>query len=810
MATIALMMGLLNAETKAQTAQAFVHGMISDEDHKGIGGATVSIIKATDPVAWKNSVTDPLGRYGLKGVPPGNYHLSITAIGFSLDTTMAIVVGPADTLLQVGTVMLRRSSAALGQVTVVGKRPLIEQKADRMIINVDAAVTNIGATALEVLEKSPGVTVDKDGNISLKGKQGVMVMLDGKPTYLSGADLAALLGSMNASQLDQIEIMTNPPARYDAAGNAGIINIRTKKNKARGLNGSLTAGYGQGKYWRTNSSFNLNYRTEKFNLFVNYNANFYREYTDLHLVRHYLEGDGKTVSGIFDEPTYLRRKISSNTGKLGLDYDLSKKTTLGIVTTGMLSPRYLDGTSGGYLQDAAGHTDSVTNTISTNKVRVLNGTINLNLRHVFDSTRELTADADYIQYNTTNPQLFINSTYDPNGVLMNSNELRGDLPSLIRIWSGKADYSQVLQPGFKLEGGWKSSLVQTDNTANYFDLAGNSWEADYGKTNHFLYRENINALYGNLNREGARWTLQGGLRFENTHYKGHQLGNPQKTDSMFSRQYNDLFPTAFVSYKLNTANQLTFSAGRRIDRPAYQDLNPFLFFINQYTYKVGNPFMQPQYTNNIELSHIFKGVLTTTLRYSDTRSYFTQIFRTTGDTTIFSESNLGRQRSAGVSVNAQLGLYAWWSVTLHLDAGYKKVDGYADGNEIRTDGVNAQLNANNQFRWKGGWSAELSGYYNSRDVDGQFVLYPYGQVSMGLSKQVLQSKGTIRMNWRDVFFTEYLTADISYQNVREHFTQKHDSRLVNLSFTYRFGKTLKDAGRRAQGGATDEQNRVHL
>ncbi|HMH21896.1 MAG TPA: TonB-dependent receptor, partial [Puia sp.] len=541
--------------------------------------------------------------------------------------------------------------SVLGQVTVTGKRPLTEQKIDRLVINVDAAVTNAGATALEVLEKAPGVTVDKDGHISLKGKQGVLLMMDGKPTYLSGTDLSNLLSSMNANQLDQIEIMTNPPAKYDAAGNSGIINIKTKKNRPRGFNGSFTVGYAQGKYWKTNSSLNLNYRNGSYNLFMNYSFSENRGFTDLHILRRYLATDGKTVNSIFDEPTYLNRKIANNNLKLGMDYFLSSRTTLGVVATGFISPRIFDGFSSGYLQDGLGHTDSTTYTSSLNNSRVVNGAVNLNFRHSFDSTHELTADADYIRYKSTNPQLYGNTTYYPDGTLASSNQLKGDLPSTIDIWSGKMDYSQALKKGLKLEGGWKSSLVETRNAANYFNLSGGNWVPDYGKTNDFNYRENINALYLNLNREIGKWSFQGGLRYENTNYTGHQTGNPQKPDSSFTHQYNSLFPTGFVSWQADKNDQFTLSAGRRIDRPAYQDLNPFLFFINQYTYNQGNPFLRPQYTTNLELSHIFKGVLTTTLNYSNTEAYFTDLFRTVGDTTIFSRGNLGRLRNAGLSVN---------------------------------------------------------------------------------------------------------------------------------------------------------------
>ncbi len=704
----------------------------------------------------------------------------------------------------------RDSAKLLQQAVVTGKKTFMEQRNDRLIIHVDAAVTNVGATALEVLQKCPGVSIDKDGNISMKGRQGVLVMIDGKPTYLSGADLANLLTSMNANQLEQVEIMTNPSAKYDAAGNAGIIDIKTRKSTAKGFSGNINIGYGQGKYAKTNNSLNLNYRNGKYNLFGSYSYNGARGYTDLHLTRRYLDPDGKTVNSIFDEPTYIDRHFASHNIKLGMDYFLRPNTTVGMVVTGFDSPRDFNGISDGFLQDASGHTDSITHTVSADRNRVLNGTLNLNLRQRFDSAHELTADADYIIYQATSTQLFTNTSSYPDGTVTGTNELKGNLPSTIRIYSGKADYSQSLGTGSKLEAGVKSSLVQTENASDYFDLAGAVWQPDYGKTNDFNYRENINAGYLNLNRETGKWSLQAGLRFEHTNYSGHESGNPQKKDSSFSHEYNSWFPTTEISYQANKNNQFTLSAGRRIDRPAYQDLNPFLFFINQYTYQEGNPFLAPQYTSNLELSHIFKGVLTTTLNYSNTQAYITQIFQSHSDTTIFGQGNLGKLETAGISVNAQLNPSSWWGLTLHTDIDYKRVNGYTGGEPVRTEGVLLQFNVNNQFHWKKGWSGELSGLYASRDVEGQFVSDPYGEVSAGVAHQVMNNKATVKLNVKDIWHTLITTATITYENVREHFIQSNDTRVVNLSFTYRFGKTPKDPGSRHLGGADEEQNRVKL
>jgi hypothetical protein len=635
-----------------------------------------------------------------------------------------------------------------------------------------------------------------------------MIMIDGKPTYLSGTQLATLLGSMNANQLDQIEIMTNPPAKYDAAGNSGIINIKTKKNKQKGWNGSLNLGFGQGSYWKVNNSLNLNYRNEKINAFVNYSQNSNENYTDLHIVRTYLDESTKQPFAYFDQPTWLKRKFDNNTLKVGLDYSPAKTTTIGIVGTGFISRPQFYGNSTGYLQNASHQTDSSVTTISDTRMKWTNGSLNLNLRQQFSTKSELTADLDYVHYTMANNQNFQNSAFDGDGNQQYARSLKGNLPAAINIYSAKADYSYTASGGWKLETGWKSSFVKTDNTADYFLQENGSWVPDYLKTNHFLYSENIHAAYANASKTIGKWSLQGGLRFEQTHYDGRQLGNPEKQDSAFSKNYGSLFPTAYLTYNADSNHVFTLNAGRRIDRPAYQNLNPFIFYINEYTYEEGNPYLKPQFTYSVELAHTYKGWLTTSLNYSNTRQYFAQVFRTEGKVTILNQGNLARSRSVTLSVNAQLNPFTWWSANISASVLQQKVMGVGSNSDFNSDAFSGQANINNQFKLNKGWSAELSGFYNTKNIEGQFTIAPFGQVSAGIARQVLKGKGSLKLNVRDIFFTQVIKGDIRYGNVREHFVQMHDSRVVNLAFTWRFGKQFKDNSRRNSGGSTEEQRRV--
>ena len=788
-----------------------IRGTVIDGSAKIIESSTVTLLKAKDSSVAKMGAADKNGHFEFENVSEGKYLVSISAVGHQKGYSEIFEISTEKELVDLEPIELVAQAKDMAAVTVTSRKPLIEQKMDRTIVNVDAAASNVGATALEVLEKSPGITIDKDGNISLKGKQGVQVYIDGRPSYLSGQDLVNLLKNMMATQLDQLEIMTNPPAKYDAAGNSGIINIKTKKNKQVGFNGNTSAGYSQGKYWRTNESLNMNYRNGKINAFMNYGFNKAYNYQELTIHRTYLNPD-KTVDAMFDQVAFMPRHNTSNNLKAGLDYFLDKKTTLGFVASGFINDEYQLNYNTAYLKNATNVVDSIV--YSTGKMTDTwkNRTLNLNFRHEFDSTgRELTADLDYSKYLSANNQLFTNSSYNPNGTKRGQTDLLGDLPVDIGIYSAKMDYTHPLKKQGKIEAGVKSSYVNTDNQANYYNWIGGEWQTDYGKTNRFQYKENINAAYLNFGKQYKKVGVQAGLRFENTNYKGHQLGNPQKPDSSFSKSYNSLFPTVFVTYGASKNHQLGFNVGRRIDRPAYQDLNPFLFFLDNYTYESGNPFLKPQYSTNIEISDTYKGFLQTTINYSRTKNFFTETFEQVDHASIVRNGNIGMRQNAGISMSAQIEPVKWWSASLYGNYNYSSFEGELYGERISVSASNVLFNVNNQFKFKKGWSAELSGFYRSKGIEGQIVIEPLGQLSAGASKQVLKGKGTVRLNMRDILYTNWVKGSINFQSTQATFENKRDSRMASIAFTYRFGKPIKGPqNNRKRGGAEDEQNRVKL
>jgi iron complex outermembrane recepter protein len=807
--TLTIIVTLFNLQSNAQENTGRITGLVTDMSRKQVEAATVALLRSNDTLPVKSTLTDQQGVYRFEAVPAGNYLVSVSSVGFSNTVINNIRITPQQ-LFEVKPVVMESKAKDLAAVTVVAGKPLIENRIDRTVVNVDAAVTNAGASALEVLEKSPGITVDKDGNISLKGKQGVMVMIDNKPSYLSGAELVNLLRNMNANQLDQIEIMTNPPAKYDAAGNSGIINIKTKKNKLKGFNGSLSTGFGQGSYWKTNNSLNMNYRNGKFNSFLNLSYNKNYSYTQLDILRKYKSGEGKTVTAIFEQRAFMKNMRESSNAKAGIDYFLNSKTTLGVVATGFLSPEDFRATNTSYLKNAAAVVDSIVTSESHNKNTWKNGTLNFNFRHQFDSSgRELTADLDYATYSSNNRQDLVNISYQPDLTRKNMSSLIGVLPVDINIYSAKADYTQNIG-SVKFEAGVKTSFVNTNNIADYRNLISGSWQPDYDKTNGFTYEENINAAYLNFNKQFKKLGVQAGLRYENTNYTGHQSGNTIKPDSVFSSHYDSWFPTVYLSYELNKKHRLGFNAGRRIDRPAYQDLNPFLFFIDNYTYQAGNPYLKPQYSNNLEFSHTYNNFLTTTVNYSQTNNLMTETFHQQDYATIVREGNIGRRNNAGIAVSAQVPVQKWWMAVLYTNYNYTSYSGLLNGEQLNLEASNVLVNVNNQFKFSKGWSAELSGFYRSKGVEGQILIDPMGQVSAGVARQVLNNKGSIRFNIRDMFYTQKVTGYINFQQTEASFRNIRDSRVANVTFTYRFGKPLKDVSQRKRGGAADEENRVKI
>ena len=781
---------------------------------KAMPYVTIALSRANDSSLVVTALADDQGRFVFTDLRPGKYYLSASAVGFQRQVSEIL---PLDSLHPqlITKLQMTPVDRSLAEVTVVSKKQFLERKLDKLVVNPEALITNAGSTAMEVLEKIPGVAVDKDGNISLKGKASVMVMLDGKPTYLGGTELANLLQTMSSSMVEQIEIMTNPSSKYDAGGNSGIINIKTKKNKQRGLNGGLNLAYSQGIYGRTNNSLNLNYRRGKVNLFSSVSANYRKSLQKLDIYRDFSD-ENNMVKAHFSQNTKQLRRNQNYNAKLGMDFYATNKTTFGILFTGYSTPSAESGTSSSFPRNNLQVLDSIVTAESINNGSWKNGAVNLNFQHNFDSTgRQLTFDVDYLRYNADNQQDFKNVIYNNDWSRRYNDRLVGDLPSITDIFSAKTDYTQLLPKKIKMDAGLKYSVVGTANTANYFNMVEDRKTIDISKTNRFTYRENVNAAYINLSKNYKKWGLQTGLRIENTNYEGHQFGNEFRpdADSIFTRSYTNAFPTTYISYAANEKNLYGVSYGRRIERPDYQDLNPFLYFLDKYTYEEGNPFLKPMYSNVLELTHTYRQFLTTTVNYSHTKDLIYEVFHQSAEagdsiSTVVTKGNIGRRDDVSVAVNAQVKVAKWWTMMVYAEGRYQVYRGTLYASPLEITGITGTANINNQFTFPGGWAAEASVFYRTKSPEGQIVIGAMSQADLGLKKDILKRKGSIKFAVRDVFGPMKVTGNINFQHTQAGFTQRRDSRTASLSFNYRFGKPLKIPQKRNTGGAADEQSRM--
>jgi len=794
---------------------AKISGKVKDAEGKFPSAATVSLLKSKDSSLVKIAVTDKTGLYELLNIKEGSYLLSITSVGYKKSYSKVFEFKGVDE--ELAAVSLEPNPQSMNNVTVTATRPFVETKLDKTIVNVEASPSSAGATALEVLEKSPGIMVNSDGVISLRGKQGVIVMIDGKPTYLSAGDLANLLKNLPASALDQIEIMTNPSSKYDASGNSGVINIKTKKGKNEGFNGSFMVGATTSIYNldgtlyfmpKSQNSFNFNYKKGKVNFFGNYNPNFFRGRNTMDINSEQIDSKDGSLKGYTDQQTKFKFGNFNQNLKLGLDYNLGKKDVIGIVASGFAFDGHPTPTTVADVKDINHQLESRLITHNENDISFKNFTGNLNWKHTFDSTgRELTADFDYVRYNTLTQMNMTTDIYDGSLQYVRSSSLRGNIPSDIDIFSFKTDYVRPIKNG-RIEAGLKSSFVKNDNVVSYENNYGNGWVEDKIRSNHFIYEENINAAYVSANQQIGKWTLQGGLRIENTISNGNQITSKTK----FNRDTTNLFPTAFISYAFNKKNSFTLSYGRRINRPNYQDLNPFIFFLDTLSYRQGNIYLKPQYTNNIELSHAYMGKFITTFSYNNTSDVISQIIKpkegSEGKIRYLTPDNVAKLKNIALSITAPVPVKKWWNLNFFGNVYNNHYTGVYDTIKIDQAYTSFMLNMTNTFTIKKGFTAELSGFYRHRSLDQLTKIEPIYQMSIAFQKQIIKGKGTLRLNIRDPFAWQKFEGLNDYGYIYMHFLSRPDVRQVTASFTYRFGKPLQQQQRRKAGSSQEEQSRV--
>ncbi len=800
---------LLSAFNLAAQNNAKITGQVKDAAGKPLNAATISLLRSADSSLVKAEVSDAGGNFEIIGVAAGSYFVTASHTSFQRINSNVFTVNAGDNFT-VPAMTLTSGDKQLQGVTVTGtyKKPLIEVKADKTIFNVESSINATGSNAMELLQKSPGVVVDKDDNISMKGKNGVRIYIDGRMTQMDNKDLAAYLRSINSADIESIEMISNPSAKYDASGNAGIINIRLKKNKKYGLNGSVSAGLNMGKTAKTNNSLNLNYRNKKINLFGNYSNGWGDNESDINLYR--IQGDS-----IYDQ-----RGINNNGGwnnniKAGIDVYANKQSTIGLVFTGNFNSAAY-GTSKSLTYISPSNTKVIARTLdATNDIpsRNSNTNINFNYRYTDSTGREFSIDADYGKYNS------VASSYQPNvyrqfpsrsidQIKINGN----NTPVDINIATAKFDYERPWLKG-KLGFGAKYSNVKTRNTFDFFDIENDIKFFNDSLSNKFAYTENVNALYVNYNRQlNPKWTVQAGVRMENTSSRGLlESGKTTRNDNDVKRNYTDFFPSAALTFNASQKHSFNLTYSRRIDRPGYQDLNPFENRLDELTYQKGNAFLKPQYTNSFELTHTFMYQFNTTIGYSRITDFFSQIIDTALKTRAFiTQRNLASQNIYSINLSIPYQFTKWWSIFLNVNgyhSAYKAT--FEDGKKINLSVNSLSLYGQQTFTFKKGFSGEISGWYSAPSIwGGTFRSSAMGGLDLGVQQQLFNGQGSVKISYTDLFRTMRWRGISDFGGSYIDARGGWESQQLRLNFTYRFGNKQVSAARQRNRGNEDENKRI--
>ncbi|QJW89475.1 TonB-dependent receptor [Spirosoma taeanense] len=790
------------------TSYAQIQGTVQAEGGQAVDFATVTLHRASDSVVVKTEFSDAQGAFQMPLPPAGRYRIAASQVGYARAWTDVITL--TTETVRLPTLILRPSqNTTLNEVNVVGQKPLYERLADRTVVNVEGSSLTAGNTSLDILARAPGVTVDNNDNLALRGRQNVLVLINGRRQPMTGTELADYLRALPADQLKSIELITNPPAKYDAQGTAGIIAITLRKDQRLGTNGTLQTSYGRSQYGKYTAGATFNNRQKGLNLFGSYNYSNRNGIAMLDIHRDfYAVGPNRqqTLTGSSDQINRMRIGSIAHTTRAGFDYNLSKRTVLGAVVNGQQSrlPGQV-GLNQTTLYDAMGRPTDVYNASNRRNYVSPNGAVNLNFKHTFaDSTNspELTADADYARYRTSRLQE-LSTEYVLTG--RTSNVLIGDQQGDLSILSTKADYVRPLAHQSRLEAGAKFSRVSSDNDVVFKLTEGQSTIIDRNRTNRFLYDETITAAYLNWSRTLSKTSLQIGLRAEQTLARGRQTVG----DSSFTRHYTQLFPSAAIKQTLNKTHELNLTLSRRINRPSYNQLNPFRIIIDPTTAGSGNPNLRPETSYNLELTHTFKGTFSTGLSYSRTTLPMIGVVQPETDSTVISTNvNLDRQDYYALTLTIPLQPAKWWQMYNNAVFYYSHFVGNLAGTALNKGRPAFNFSSNHTFTFGKGWTGEVNGSFQSGEQYGFLRVRPNGQVTVGMQKSLLERKGTLRLNASDIFFTRKVRAVSSYDNYVERFYQRQDSRVVTLSFSYRFGNDKVAPTRRRTGGAEDEKRRA--
>jgi len=793
---IAVFLTVAYNSSLAQSVLSAVHGNIRTEDSTPADGATVVLLKARDSSIVKSAISNNEGNFAFAELPPGAYLLFITKLNYA-----KLYSGPYQLAqgkdLDAGVVTLTMNVRELSQVNITGKKDFVEVKPDRTVLNVDRNIVASGSTLYDLLRTAPGIKIVNDE--VLKGGQKALITINGKPVSLSGEELINMLRNYQSSAVSQVELIDNSSAKYDAAGGGGMVNIILKKNKNIGSNVGLTASGALGDKYRSNAGINWDLKTNKLNLFASYN------FTDNKTVHNFTNERVIDVNNIVNnfDVDYTAATISKNHSfNLGADYSLAPKHTIGVLFYGTDNFIDIDKWNNTVIK-TGGQADSGIFTRSNISRHITNLNYNANYRGTFGKEGEsvLSADFNYSTYNRHSIEMLQNDFLDAQGQPDGTPLFYTDnSPSQIHVRSENIDFSQALSKSSSIDIGVKNSQVKSDNIIDFEQQINNTSTPVADLTDHFIYNERINAAYIRYGLKFTNASLSLGLRAEQTNSTSLSVSPNRLVDS----SYFNLFPNVQFTFEPDKDNQLTAFYSRNINRPNYQDLNPFIGYVDQFFFSTGNPFLKPSYINTIQVSDLYLHKYKVTLNASVTDNYFSTIFSQDDVTKVYTtvKQNIATRYRYSIQLGIPFEFARWWNLNLDLTGLHDQYNYFA-ADQPNRGSFALEATLSQDFTITKKLSAQLESIYQSPTY---FVINSYREdyfVNAGL-RYAIAKNASLSLTASDIFNTDVDKIHSDYRNLDITQRDKRPTRFIGFTFSYHFGtSSLKN-----RSNTTDEQKRL--
>jgi len=789
---------------QAQVNQGLIKGYVYNTDNQPAEFSTV-VLMNKDSVFMKGTLSGEDGAFFFEKLDEARYFIMIRNVEFNTYISDPITLGENE-VVEFDHIQLETRVNDLEEVVIRGEKAMVEVHPDKMVYNVANSVNASGNNGLELLSKSPGVVVDMDNNIILQGKSGVKIYINGRPSRISGSDLTNMLEGMRSDNIESIEIISNPSAKYDAEGTGGIINIVLKKNIESGFNGNLIGTHSRGLHSRTSAGTSLNYSGSKINLFSSLNLSDNENLTDRNeaMLREdfLIDMDSESISN--------RRGINFAGG---LDYSINSEHTISVDARILINDRTNDLTSITNINDVAEVLPPEFLVAETFDIAPSeNYNANIHYSFVPNRSSSITADVSFGTFSSSKNTRQPNEYYNVGEAIPTRTiESEYDANTDINLLSAMLDYEKRISK-FTFSAGAKYSYISTDNNLDYYNVENDSHVLDINRSNDFTYLEKIAAAYLIISATPTeRISINAGIRVENTSSLGELVSATPGPDDVVPRNYTSLFPNVGISYSDQENHALSLSIGRRITRPNYQDLNPFERKYNELAAWRGNPFLEPNYITNYQVTYSFKRKLVISNTYSVTHNFFANIFEVVGDKgNVIIPRNMDKVTNNGLSVSYPQKVFKWWEFTSFLIYNYKTYGGDIEGTIINLKANIVSIRMQNSIKLPAGITMELSYFARSPWIwRGTVNVQGNHRVNIGIKREFMNKRLLLQVTGNDLFntgSTYYYESDYGGMIVDGDIA--FDNRRIGFSATYKFGNQQSKANRKKKSAMDDELNRI--